>query len=155
MRLTEVVFQKPRTFGDMETSHDELMNPEHFFFRCLSELARRGQPHSDAVCAAASQKLRQLLLLANSETPDNKALAQRVSYGNYEPEEDRLRYQGVKVGSTLISHILYEISDTAMPDLVKQRYPELTQADWEGGIRMASLVFSMMGHHYPQVSGTW
>lgn len=106
--------------------------------RLLAALA--AHDHSQLDVAAASNELRRALLDFASETPDNRAYADRIEIGTIGDET------GIKLRSreALFSDIAYALEDLEAPAELTARFPDMTDSEWAAFTRVTTLIYAAL-----------
>ena len=114
----------------------------------VNAILAAGRAGSDEVSLhAATAAIRQSLLAFGSETPDNIDCAQRIDFGpsvarRFGPD----RKVGLRIAGshTPLSNVLWELEGVGVPKQVREAFPNLTEADIEGGMRFAVLLLASL-----------
>ena len=113
------------------------------FRSCLMNLSRWTQLPESAVTLELTQQFRDALLLASSESDDNKDCAETLEIGELPTSYGRTHF-GLKLRNTdiAVSSVLWHAEGCPIPEQVSEAFPELTQPQWEACQRLVTLVLS-------------
>ena len=91
-----------------------------------------------------TERLRRALLDFGSETPDNRTMADGLRIG--QGQQDGTPAFGPTLGQSdvLVAEFAWAVEDLPMPLHLKQRFPELSNADWDTYTRFCTLVMSAL-----------
>lgn len=94
-----------------------------------------------------TEKIREALLIFGSETPDNRGCAERIEYG-LSPGDGMfgLRITGKPIPLT---DIAWALEDGPMPPNIREKFPALTDEDWDAATRLITLVLAAFERQGP------
>jgi hypothetical protein len=98
---------------------------------------------ADIALPAATAEIRRAPLAFGSETPDNLACTAHVDFGaSVGRRQGPERKIGLRLAGTnvLVSDILHVAEDVAIPEPVREAFPDLTQEAWAAVGRLVTLI---------------
>lgn len=131
------------------------MSPTPHTSRLFREALAGGAASQDTPAAEAliglTEKIREALLIFGSETPDNRACAERIEYG-LSPGDGMfgLRIAGKPIPLTGIA---WALEDGPMPPNIREKFPTLTEDGWDAATRLITLILAAFERQGPERTG--
>lgn len=99
----------------------------------------------------ATKLLRKRLLAVGSASPDNLECASHLEVGKVRPvvvprESTCIKVRGRPIS---LSSVLHSLEGARMPKAIRERFPDLTRADWDACLRATTLILLMFEHSGP------
>lgn len=118
----------------MENQMATNKSAEEMMLNALEELLNADPPASQLLV-----KFQNAFLALGSETPDN---LEAVEQFNLIKNGDRVGI-GVRGGQCLLTDIAWSMEDIELPSIIAERFPDLTEQDWEAYQRFITVLISI------------